>query len=261
MPLLVPWELDDLSALKARPGTITVGPLRQHAGPLLYVAVVFGVAAMVVAQLLVVLALVRALRASNPPPRARTMVVLGSGGHTAEMLKLMQAMDKARYSPRVYVVAATDKMSGRKAEDFEARLQDAAAATTSDAAGAADCEPAYEVWTIPRSREVGQSYVTSVWTTLVALVYAARAVALAKPDVLLVNGPGTCIPIAFAAYVFRLFWPKPCRIFYVESIARTRKLSLSGLILYHLRMADLLFVQWDELQRKYPRTTYAGRLY
>eukprot|EP00955_Chlamydomonas_euryale_P033983 349674-Chlamydomonas_euryale.AAC.1 len=49
--------------------------------------------------------------------------------------------------------------------------------------GAADCEPAYEVWTIPRSREVGQSYVTSVWTTLVALVYAARAVALAKPDV------------------------------------------------------------------------------
>eukprot|EP00955_Chlamydomonas_euryale_P033984 349674-Chlamydomonas_euryale.AAC.2 len=53
------------------------------------------------------------------------------------MLKLMQAMDKARYSPRVYVVAATDKMSGRKAEDFEARLQDAAAATTSDAAGAA----------------------------------------------------------------------------------------------------------------------------
>jgi beta-1,4-N-acetylglucosaminyltransferase len=47
----------------------------------------------------------------------------------------------------------------------------------------------------------------------------------------------------------------------VESIARVKKLSLSGKILYLSRMADLLFVQWPELQELHPRSVYAGRLY
>lgn len=51
------------------------------------------------------------------------------------------------------------------------------------------------------------------------------------------------------------------RILYVESIARVRKLSLSGTILYVSRMADLFFVQWQELQARFPRAVYAGRLY
>ena len=51
------------------------------------------------------------------------------------------------------------------------------------------------------------------------------------------------------------------RIVYVESIARVRKLSLSGLLLYLSRAADVLFVQWPELQLHYPRSTHAGRLY
>jgi beta-1,4-N-acetylglucosaminyltransferase len=51
------------------------------------------------------------------------------------------------------------------------------------------------------------------------------------------------------------------RIAYVESIARVRKLSLSGLLLYMSRAADVLFVQWPELQQRFPRSTYAGRLY
>jgi beta-1,4-N-acetylglucosaminyltransferase len=48
---------------------------------------------------------------------------------------------------------------------------------------------------------------------------------------------------------------------YIESIARVRKLSLSGLILYRLRVADSLLVQWPELQARYPRSVHAGRLY
>ena len=37
------------------------------------------------------------------------------GGHTAEMLMLVEGMDKAFYSPRVYVVAETDAMSAKRA--------------------------------------------------------------------------------------------------------------------------------------------------
>lgn len=52
-----------------------------------------------------------------------------------------------------------------------------------------------------------------------------------------------------------------CDIVYVESIARVKRLSLSAKILYHLRLADVLVVQWEALAKRYPRATYAGRVY
>eukprot|EP00879_Flechtneria_rotunda_P025794 GHRR01027441.1.p2 GENE.GHRR01027441.1~~GHRR01027441.1.p2 ORF type:complete len:104 (+),score=23.07 GHRR01027441.1:593-904(+) len=51
----------------------------------------------------------------KPKGPVRTMIVLGSGGHTAEMLMLVESMDKQFYNPRVYVVAETDKMSAKRA--------------------------------------------------------------------------------------------------------------------------------------------------
>jgi hypothetical protein len=38
-----------------------------------------------------------------------------AGGHTAEMLMLVEKLDKVHYAPRVYVVAASDRMSGTRA--------------------------------------------------------------------------------------------------------------------------------------------------
>lgn len=51
------------------------------------------------------------------------------------------------------------------------------------------------------------------------------------------------------------------RIVYVESIARTRRFSLSAKILYKARIADMVFVQWEQLAQTYPRAIYKGRLY
>ena len=51
------------------------------------------------------------------------------------------------------------------------------------------------------------------------------------------------------------------QIIYFESIARVSSLSLSGKILYDLRLADLFFVQWPDLQQRFPRALYAGRLF
>ena len=49
-----------------------------------------------------------------------------------------------------------------------------------------------------------------------------------QPDLLLLNGPGTCIPIAAAAALLRLAGVCRGRVAYVESIARVYRLSLSG---------------------------------
>ncbi|KAF3657019.1 hypothetical protein FXO37_15155 [Capsicum annuum] len=73
---------------------------------------------------------------------------------------------------------------------------------------------------------------------------------------ILCNGPGTCIPLCVIAFLFKILGIRWSSIFYVESIARVRKLSLSGLLLYKLHMADQLFVQWPQLKEKYPRAHY-----
>lgn len=41
----------------------------------------------------------------------KTLMVLGSGGHTGEMLQLVKALDPSLYTPRIYVTADSDNNS------------------------------------------------------------------------------------------------------------------------------------------------------
>ncbi|XP_042011210.1 UDP-N-acetylglucosamine transferase subunit ALG14-like isoform X2 [Salvia splendens] len=168
---------------------------------------------------------------NRPQGPLSTLIILGSGGHTAEMLNLLGVMQMERFKPRCYIAAATDNMSLQKARVMEDTLKNKAEADTICAS---------EFLQIYRSREVGQSYITSVGTTLSALAHALWLMIKIRPQV-----------------VLGIRWSS---IFYVESIARVRRLSLSGLLLYKLRMADQLFVQWPQLKSKYPRANYVGRL-
>eukprot|EP01061_Rhynchopus_euleeides_P007405 TRINITY_DN16457_c0_g2_i1.p2 TRINITY_DN16457_c0_g2~~TRINITY_DN16457_c0_g2_i1.p2 ORF type:complete len:254 (+),score=97.21 TRINITY_DN16457_c0_g2_i1:451-1212(+) len=77
------------------------------------------------------------------------------------------------------------------------------------------------------------------------------------PDIVVCNGPGTCVPIAAAAYASRFFGIKRIHVIYSESMACVSHLSLSGKILYHF--ADHFTVQWDTLHALLPKAKYAGR--
>ncbi|KAI3940427.1 hypothetical protein MKW98_024834 [Papaver atlanticum] len=191
----------------------------------------------------------------NLPPKAvNTLIVLGSGGHTAEMINLIRVLqrDRFRFTPRVYVATSTDNMSLRKAQVLEASMV--------DQAGPDKLKETAQFMQIYRSREVGQSYLTSIGTTLIALVHALLLMIKIRPQVILCNGPGTCFPLRVIAFLFKVLGIRWSSIFYVESIARVKRLSLSGLLLYKLHIADLVFVQWPHLQKKYPRTLYVGCL-
>lgn len=180
-----------------------------------------------------------------------TLIVLGSGGHTAEMINLLNVLQKNRFKPRYYVAAATDNMSLQKAQVLESSWLNE---------GGVEKVGSAQFMQIYRSREVGQSYITSVGTTLIALAHALWLMIKIRPHVILCNGPGTCIPLCVISFIFKVFGIRWSYIFYVESIARVRRLSLSALLLYKLRMADQLFVQWPQLKLKYPRAHYVGRL-
>ncbi|KAE8674224.1 purine permease family protein [Hibiscus syriacus] len=186
----------------------------------------------------------------SPQQPLSTLIVLGSGGHTAEMINLLLVLQKDRFTPRFYIAAATDNMSLQKTRVLENSWADSSGIKGISA----------EFMQIYRSREVGQSYVTSVWTTLVATVRALWLMIKIRPQVVLCNGPGTCFPLCLIAFIFKVTGIRWSSIFYVESIARVKKLSLSGLLLYKLQIADQFFVQWPQLQRKYPQAHYVGCL-
>lgn len=169
------------------------------------------------------------------------------------MLSVINVIQKDRFAPRFYVAAMTDSMSLQKAKVFEEGLD-------RQGEGSGRKTEAAQYMKIYRSREVGQSYLTSIGTTVIAMAHALWLTLKIRPQVVVCNGPGTCIPLCLAAFLFKVVGLGWSSIFYIESIARVRRLSLSGLLLYKLHMVDQFFVQWPQLQKTYPRVHYVGCL-
>ncbi|XP_014609496.1 PREDICTED: UDP-N-acetylglucosamine transferase subunit ALG14 homolog [Polistes canadensis] len=155
---------------------------------------------------------------------AKTMIILGSGGHTAEILRVVKLMDYEKYTPRIYVSASTDNISIDKVKDIEEMKND------------------YKIVRITRSREVGQSYISSVWTTLMATLEATSLLWSEKPELLLCNGPGTCVPLCIVAFVFKIFYALNITTVFIESFCRVKTFSLTGIILYYF--VDHIIVRW-----------------
>lgn len=193
--------------------------------------------------------------------RVHAMIIAGSGGHTTEVLRLVSGLDRNRYYPRSYVIAESDASSEARIRSFEAGLAAAAAAVGDPPGGNVNSSRgSYQIHKIPRSREVRQSWLTTAFTSLFSLFYSIPLVVNSHPDLVICNGPGTCIPVCFIVRLVRMFRVIETKIIFVESICRVKSLSLSGKILYNLRIADQLVVQWPELKEQYPRTHLLERI-
>ncbi|KAJ4378362.1 UDP-N-acetylglucosamine transferase subunit [Didymella sp. IMI 355093] len=66
------------------------------------------------------------------PTSARVLIVLGSGGHTHEMLALLRGLDTRKYTHRTYVVSSGDAFSAQRAVAFEKELEDKAGSAQQD---------------------------------------------------------------------------------------------------------------------------------
>ncbi|XP_045334320.1 UDP-N-acetylglucosamine transferase subunit ALG14 homolog isoform X2 [Leopardus geoffroyi] len=187
-------------------------------------------------------------RVLEPRQSLSLLVVAGSGGHTTEILRLLEHLSNA-YSPRHYIIADTDEMSAHKINSFERNRADRDPSTMF---------PEYFIHRIPRSREVQQSWLSTVLTTLYSMWLSFPLTHRVKPDLVLCNGPGTCVPVCVSALLLGILGIKKVIIVYVESICRVEHLSLSGKILFHL--SDYFIVQWPALKEKYPKSVYLGRI-
>ena len=169
------------------------------------------------------------------------MVVWGSGGHTTEMLRLIQKLDVERYRPMHFVLASSDTTSEDKI-----------------ATSHCPCAEGAKWHRVPRSREVKQSYVTSVVTTCYATLRSCLLVLRVRPQTIVCNGPGTCVPIVLSAFLLRMTGLGQPIIVFAESFCRVTSLSVTGKLLYYV--ADRFVVQWPQLAAKYPRAEYQGTM-
>ncbi|CAO3673901.1 unnamed protein product [Rhizopus microsporus] len=173
----------------------------------------------------------------------KTCIILGSGGHTTEMMQLVKGLDLTRYTPRCYVIADNDRLSEEKAIEYEQEMK----------------KGTFFISKIPRARRVGQPIKTVPWTMLYSLFKSSQVfLNTLIPDLILCNGPGSCLPICILAYIPRILGIKKIDIIYIESFARVHSLSVTGKLLYPF--ADQFLVQWPELVSRYPKAIYQGVL-
>ncbi|KAK6584061.1 hypothetical protein PZA11_003791 [Diplocarpon coronariae] len=191
-------------------------------------------------------------------------VVLGSGGHTAEMMSLLRDTDPRRYIHRTYIISSGDSLSAGKASDIE-RIIQSKRRRTQEPTQAGEMDPVTGVWdvkVVPRARRIHQPLWTapfsSMWCfigclqALREMAQASKATPFEYPDVVITNGPATAVMVILAATSLKFFGVAPVskmKIIYVESWARVKTLSLSGKLLLRLRVCDRFLVQWEALAR------------
>ena len=167
------------------------------------------------------------------------LVVLGSGGHTAEMLRLMTILETNHFTKIHFIVAKSDQHSYIKVSNW---------LKTTSFTGVFHY--------ITRSREVGQSWISSFVSCLYAIFESIFLCIQINPHLILTNGPGTCLPIIYLSYILKLFG-NVNRIVYIESFARVNTLSLTGRLVYPV--VDRFIVQWP--MKNWPNAECVGKLY
>ena len=154
--------------------------------------------------------------------KKKVLVVLGSGGHTAQMLKLLKLLgDKYEYEYAVNDgdVLSTKKINGR-------------------------------VYTISNPRVY--PYGITMWRLILCIEKSFITLVKSKPDAIISAGPGLTVPLFILGKLFR----KKC--IFLESWSRNSSRSQSGRFCYYI--ADLFFIQWPDMKKLYPKAIYAGRL-
>ena len=155
------------------------------------------------------------------------LIALGEGGHTKEMLTLVDMLGgDFAYG---YLLVADDEVSAAKIRRPG---------------------PLYRV---RRPRDKQHNLPLDILKALHSAQQALRALRAFRPVAVLSSGPAVAVPVCLLARFLGI------KVIFVETASRVTALSLTGRIMY--RVAHLFFVQWPELAQRYPKAVYAGRLF
>jgi len=110
--------------------------------------------------------------------------------------------------------------------------------------------PAGEKRDIPQCSTVTRkSSFADVRALATTFTVTAKLILRRPIDAVIGIGASHVFPMMLAGRILRK------KTIFIETITRADRLSNTGWLVYHLRLADQFFVQWPELQRKYPRAS------
>jgi beta-1,4-N-acetylglucosaminyltransferase len=155
-------------------------------------------------------------------------IILGSGGHTTQILRLVDKMGK-KYD-YTYIIANTDSTSekhirikGSVHYVYDTRLK------------------------------TDKNLIKIILKFIPSTIETIKILNKIKPDFIIGCGPGMNLHVLWIAkYLFR------AKLIFFESWVRVYNKSLTGRLIYPF--SDLFMVQWRTMIKKYPKAVFVGRL-
>lgn len=173
--------------------------------------------------------------------RGHLMIVLGSGGHTAEMMRILHNLGAeylcTRFARRTYVLSTGDGFSAERARRFEEDVvarywrsmsdNNSNSGRNNSSATTSETECTYEIATVARARKVHQPLLTTPISSLRCLYDCIRVLRRTHPDLtpllpssshshshfypnlILANGPATSTILIFAAFLLQFLGLAP----------------------------------------------------
>lgn len=197
-------------------------------------------------------------------PAAYFCYVLGSGGHTTEMMELVRkSLRPSKNIHRRYIFTTGDRNSLVAMTDFERRITEVFGPNAGT----------WDAYQVTRARKVHQP----LWTTWLTAILSALSVyealttppdAEIRPDpkdrklfkyphVITTNGPGTGFLVALVAHLLKILWVRNrMKIVFFETWAHVRTLSLTGKLFHWTRLPDVYLVQHQPLSERYGYQLY-----
>lgn len=151
----------------------------------------------------------------------KVMFVSSSGGHLTEILKLQSLFKKYEY----LLVTERTKVTEKLNDQYNIKYMKYG------------------------SREYLLQY---IFIFLYNLFKSIVLMLVFNPKVVVTTGAHTG---GIVCFVSKLFFKK---VIYIETMAKVNTLSMTGKLMYMI--ADKFYVQWEELEEKYPKAEYLGRL-
>lgn len=90
---------------------------------------------------------------------------------------------------------------------------------------------------------------------LVNLVEAWRILRRLQPQLVISSGASPAVPFGICTRFLGI------KMIYIETCAAVSKPTLTGRLVYRMRLADAVFYQWKTLDYYYKNATYAGLLF
>ncbi len=124
--------------------------------------------------------------------KGKIIILLGSGGHTGEMIRLLESINFKTFNKKIYLYSTGDTTSINKIIKFEKSINK-------------NNIENYDLIQVKRARMIGQSYISTIFTTFQSILNCIKiSFNHSDSDIILCNGPGTSVTICYSMFLFKV---------------------------------------------------------